>query len=179
MDRDGIVDWAGTDGTIKDEDLPNFKGGDVLYFPTVVAPITVSYDLDIDGLKLSPTTIAKIFQREITVWNDPAIAALNPGVTLPSAKITVVHRSDGSGTTFNFVNYLSKVSPEWKTKVGEGTAVQWPVGLGGKGNEGVSAFVQRIPGSIGYVEYAYVKQNKLTYTALVNKAGKTVQPTVA
>ena len=98
------------------------------------------------------------------MWNDPAIAALNPGVTLPATKINVVHRSDGSGTTFNFVNYLSKVSPEWKTKVGEGTTVNWPAGIGGKGNEGVAAYVKQIKGSIGYVELAYALQNKMTYT---------------
>ena len=109
--------------------------------------------------------LADIFLGKIKTWNDPAIAALNPGVTLPATKITIVHRSDGSGTTFNFVNYLSKVSPDWKAKVGEGTAVQWPGGVGGKGNEGVAAYVKQIKGSIGYVELAYALQNKMTLRA--------------
>ncbi|HEX7369525.1 MAG TPA: phosphate ABC transporter substrate-binding protein PstS, partial [Rhodanobacteraceae bacterium] len=122
---------------------------------------------------------AKIFLGQITSWSDPAIAALNPDIALPSAKITVVHRSDGSGTTFNFSDYLSKVSPEWKSKVGEGTAVNWPAGIGGKGNEGVSAYVKQIPNSIGYVEYAYAVQNKLSYARMKNAAGKVVSPETA
>ena len=131
------------------------------------------------ALKLDGTVLANIFLGKIKTWNDPAIAALNPGVTLPSAKITVVHRSDGSGTTFNFVNYLSKVSPEWKSSVGEGTSVQWPAGIGGKGNEGVAAYVKQIKGGIGYVELSYALQNKLSYTAMKNAAGRFVQPSDA
>src|SRR4029079_17414676 len=115
---------------------------------------------------------------KITNWNDPAIAKINEGVKLPDGRITVVHRSDGSGTTFNFVNYLSKSSEEWKTKVGEGTTVQWPVGVGGKGNEGVAAYVKQIKGSIGYVELAYPLQNKMAYAAVQNAAGKFIQPTM-
>jgi phosphate transport system substrate-binding protein len=126
---------------------------------------------------LSLPTLAQIFLGKITKWDDPAIKKRNPKISLPSAAITVVHRSDGSGTTFNFTDYLSKASPDWK--VGSGTAVEWPVGVGAKGNEGVSANVDQQKNSIGYVEYAYAKQNKLTYTAMVNKAGKTVEPTVA
>jgi phosphate transport system substrate-binding protein len=124
-------------------------------------------------------TLANVYLGKITKWDDPAIKKLNPKVSLPSEAITVVRRSDGSGTTFNFTDYLSKVSPEWKTKVGSGTAVEWPAGVGAKGNEGVSGNIGQTKNSIGYVEYAYAKQNKLTYTAMVNKAGKTVQPTVA
>jgi phosphate transport system substrate-binding protein len=129
-----------------------------------------------DELKLTGPVIADIYLGKITKWNDPAIAALNKGVKLPDQDITVVHRSDGSGTTFIWVNYLSKVSPEWKSKVGEGTSVAWPAGVGGKGNEGVSSYVQRIDGAIGYVEYAYAKQNKMAYADLINSAGKRVTP---
>ena len=123
-------------------------------------------------------TLANVYLGKITKWDDPAIKKLNPNVKLPSEAITVVRRSDGSGTTFNFTDYLSKVSADWKSKVGEGTAVEWPTGVGAKGNEGVSGNISQTKNSIGYVEYAYAKQNKLTYTALVNKGGKTVQPTV-
>ncbi len=127
-------------------------------------------------LVLNGDLLAKIFLGEVKTWNDPAIAKLNPSVKLPSQAIAVVHRSDGSGTTFNFTNYLSKVSADWKSKVGENAAVEWPVGLGAKGNDGVAATVTQTKGSIGYVEYAYAKQNKMTYANLVNKAGKTVAP---
>jgi phosphate transport system substrate-binding protein len=124
-------------------------------------------------------TLADIYLGKITKWDDPAIKKLNPNAQLPSEAITVVRRSDGSGTTFNFTDYLSKVSAEWKTKVGSGTAVEWPTGVGAKGNEGVSGNIGQTKNSIGYVEYAYAKQNKLTYAALINQAGKTVQPTMA
>jgi len=131
------------------------------------------------ALKLDGPTLANIFLGKITTWNDPAITALNPGLTLPSGKITIVHRSDGSGTTFNFVNYLSKVSPEWKSKVGEGTSVQWPAGIGGKGNEGVAAYVRQIKGGIGYVELSYALQNRLAHAQMRNAAGRFVQPSDA
>ena len=133
-----------------------------------------SGDLVIDG-----PTLAKIFLGEIKTWNDPAIAKLNPSAKLPSQSIAVVHRSDGSGTTYNFAYYLAEVSPDWKSKVGFNTSVEWPVGIGAKGNEGVANNVAQTKGSIGYVEYAYAKQNNLTYTKMVNKAGKTVDPTSA
>jgi len=120
--------------------------------------------------------LGDIYLGKIAKWNDPALAVLNPGVPLPDAPIAVVRRADGSGTTFIFTNYLSKVNPDWKAKVGEGTAVNWPTGAGGKGNEGVAAFVQRLPNSIGYVEYAYAKQNKMTHTLLKNKDGNFVAP---
>jgi phosphate transport system substrate-binding protein len=123
-------------------------------------------------------TLANIYLGKITKWDDPAIKKLNPNVKLPTDAITVVRRSDGSGTTFNFTDYLSKVSPEWKTKIGSGTAVEWPAGVGAKGNEGVSGNIGQTKNSIGYVEYAYAKQNKLTYAGLINKAGKAVQPSV-
>jgi phosphate transport system substrate-binding protein len=138
--------------------------------------------VNIDGVKagdmaLDGETLASIYQGKITKWDDPAIKKLNPKLSLPSAAIAVVHRADGSGTTFNVTNYLAKVDADWKSKIGEGTTVEWPVGVGAKGNEGVSANVGQTKNSIGYVEYAYAKQNKLTYTAMVNKAGKLVQPT--
>ena len=129
-------------------------------------------------LVLDGVTLAKIFQGEVKTWDDAAIKKLNPSAKLPSQAIVVVHRSDGSGTTFVFTDYLSKVSPDWKSKVGANTAVEWPTGLGAKGNEGVANNVAQTKGSIGYVEYAYAKQNKLTFTKLINTAGKTVAPTV-
>ena len=123
-------------------------------------------------MRLTGPVLGDIYLGKITKWNDPAIAALNPGLKLPDHAIAVVRRADGSGTTFIFTNYLSKVNPEWKAKVGEGTAVNWPTGAGGKGNEGVAAFVQRLPNSIGYVEYAYAKQNKLSYALMQNADGQ-------
>ena len=139
-------------------------------------PVVNVPGLQPDVLRLDGPTLANIFLGKVSKWNDPAIAALNPGLSLPDTKITVVHRSDGSGTSFNFTNYLSKVSPEWKHQAGEGTTVQWPVGIGGKGNEGVAAYVKQIRGGIGYVELAYALQNKLSYTQLKNAAGHFVRP---
>jgi phosphate transport system substrate-binding protein len=149
-------------------------------FPMVMGGIVPVVNLD--GVKpgdlvIDGPTLAKIFLGDIKKWDDPAIAKLNSGVKLPSQAIALVHRSDGSGTTYNFSYYLSDVSPEWKTKVGTNTAVQWPAGIGAKGNEGVANNVAQTKGSIGYVEYAYAKQNKLTFTKMVNKDGKTVAPT--
>jgi phosphate transport system substrate-binding protein len=128
------------------------------------------------AMKFDGPLLADIFLGKVTMWNDPRIVALNGGVKLPSKKITVVHRSDGSGTTFNFVNYLSKVSGDWKSKVGEGTSVKWPTGIGGKGNEGVAAYVKQINGGIGYVELSYALQNKMAYARLKNAAGNYVLP---
>ncbi|CAG4882521.1 phosphate transporter subunit; periplasmic-binding component of ABC superfamily [Georgfuchsia toluolica] len=165
------VDFGASDMPLKPEDLD--KGG-LMQFPAVIGGEVLVYNLPgvpSGKIKLTGPVLADIYLGKIVKWNDKALADLNPGVALPDQAIAVVRRADGSGTTFIFTNYLSKVSKEWKTKVGEGTAVQWPVGLGGKGNEGVSAFVQRIPGSLGYVEYAYAKQNKMTYTLLQNAAG--------
>jgi phosphate transport system substrate-binding protein len=151
-------------------------------FPMViggVVPVVNIEGIAAGQLRFTGPLLADMYLGKIKKWNDPAIAAVNPGVKLPAADINVVHRSDGSGTTFNWVNYLSKVSPEWKSKVGEGTSVSWPTGVGGKGNEGVAAYVNRIKGSIGYVEYAYVLQNKMAYGLMQNLAGKFVKPETA
>ncbi len=171
------VDFGASDMPLTPEKL---DAGGLQQFPTViggVVPVVNIPGVKPGELKLTGDVLAQIYMGKITSWNDKAIAALNPDVKLPDQAIGVVRRADGSGTTFIFTNYLSKVSPEWKEKVGEGTAVQWPLGLGGKGNEGVSAFVQRVPGAIGYVEAAYAKQNKLAYTQLQNKEGAFVAPT--
>lgn len=170
------VDFGASDMPLKPEVLE--KDG-LMQFPTVIGGVVPVFNLPgvkPGELKLTGSVLADIYLGKILKWNDKAIAELNPGMTLPATDIGVVRRADGSGTTFIFTNYLSKASADWKTKVGEGTAVQWPVGLGGKGNEGVSAFVQRLPGSIGYVEYAYAKQNKLTHAMLKNSAGNFVAP---
>jgi phosphate transport system substrate-binding protein len=170
------VDFGASDMPQKDEDLAK-KGQ--MQFPTViggVVPVVNIKGIAPGQMRLTGQVLGDIYLGKITKWNDPAIAALNPGVPLPDAAIAVVRRADGSGTTFIFTNYLSKVNPDWKAKVGEGTAVNWPTGAGGKGNEGVAAFVNRLPNSIGYVEYAYVKQNKMTYTLLRNRDGVYVTP---
>jgi len=170
------VDFGASDMPLTDEDLA--KDG-MVQFPTViggVVPVVNIKGIAAGQIKLSGAVLGDIYLGKITKWNDPVLVALNPGVALPAADITVVRRADGSGTSFIFTNYLSKVNPEWKAKVGEGTAVNWPVGNGGKGNEGVAAFVQRLPNSIGYVEYAYVKQNKMTFTLLKNRDGNFVPP---
>ena len=151
---------------------------DLLQFPTVVGGVVPVYNIDgiaTGKLRLNGEVLANIFLKKITKWDDAAIKALNPSLALPSAAITIVHRSDGSGTTFNFVNYLSKVSEEWKTKVGADTSVSWPAGVGGKGNEGVASYVQRIKGSIGYVEYAYAKQNGMPVAVMQNREGEFVK----
>jgi phosphate transport system substrate-binding protein len=170
------VDFGASDMPLKPEVLE--KDGLTQFPPVIGGEVLV---INLPGLKagqmtLDGPTIADIFLGKITKWNDPAIAKLNPGLKLPDTAIAVVHRSDGSGTTFIFTDYLSKVSPEWKEKVGEGTSVQWSTGLGGKGNEGVSALAARTMGAIGYVEYAYALQNKLVYAKLVNHDGATLQP---
>jgi phosphate transport system substrate-binding protein len=170
------VDFGASDAPLKDEELA--KDG-MVQFPTViggVVPVVNIKGVTPGQLKLTGQVLGDIYLGKISKWNDPAITALNPGVSLPDAPIAPVRRADGSGTTFLFTNYLSKVNPEWKSKVGEGTAVNWPTGAGGKGNEGVSAFVQRLPDSIGYVEYAYAKQNKMSHVMLKNKDGNFVGP---
>ncbi len=170
------VDFGASDAPLSDEELA--KDG-MVQFPTViggVVPVINVAGIAPGQLKLTGQVLGDIFLGKIVKWNDPAIAALNAGVTLPDAAIAPVRRADGSGTTFLFTNYLSKVNPDWKAKVGEGTAVNWPTGAGGKGNEGVSAFVQRLPNSIGYVEYAYAKQNKMSHVMLRNKDGNFVGP---
>ncbi len=174
--RGKTVDFGASDAPLSEADLA--KDG-LIQFPTViggVVPVVNIKGITPGQMKLTGPVFADIYLGKITRWNDPAIGALNPGVPLPDAAIAVVRRADGSGTSFLFTNYLSKVSPEWKAKVGEGTAVNWPTGAGGKGNEGVSAFVQRLPNSIGYVEYAYAKQNKMSYVQMRNQAGNFVAP---
>ncbi|AYM95767.1 phosphate ABC transporter substrate-binding protein (PhoT family) [Acidovorax sp. 62] len=170
------VDFGASDAPLKDEDLSK-KG--LVQFPTViggVVPVVNIKGIAAGQIKLSGQVLGDIYLGKITNWNDAAIKALNPGVALPDAAIAPVRRADGSGTSFIFTNYLSKVNAEWKSKVGEGTAVNWPTGAGGKGNEGVAAFVGRLPNSIGYVEYAYVKQNKMTYVQMQNADGQFVAP---
>lgn len=174
--RGKTVDFGASDAPLSDADLA--KDG-LVQFPTViggVVPVVNIKGITPGQMKLTGAVLGDIYLGKITKWNDPAIVALNPGVPLPDSAISVVRRADGSGTTFLFTNYLSKVNPEWKSKVGEGTAVNWPTGAGGKGNEGVSAFVQRLPNSIGYVEYAYAKQNKMSHTQMLNQAGNYVAP---
>ncbi|WP_414650071.1 phosphate ABC transporter substrate-binding protein PstS [Dokdonella sp.] len=174
----GTVSFGASDKPLSPEEL--HEAG-LAQFPAViggVVPVVNIEGIDAGKLRFTGPLLADIFQGKITKWNDPAIAQINPDVKLGDGAITVVHRSDGSGTTFNFVNYLSKVSPEWKSKVGEGTSVSWPVGVGGKGNEGVAAYVKQIKGSIGYVELAYALQNKMTYAAMQNAAGQFVQPSL-
>ena len=170
------VDFGASDEPLKDADL-QAKG--LVQFPTVIGgivPVVNIKGIQPGQLKLTGQVLGDIYLGKISKWNDEAIKALNPGVNLPDATIAPVRRADGSGTTFGFTNYLSKVNAEWKEKVGEGKAVNWPTGAGGKGNEGVAAFVGRLPNSIGYVEYAYVKQNKLTYTQLQTAGGTFVSP---
>ena len=170
------VDFGASDMPLKDEDLEK-KG--LMQFPTViggVVPVVNIKGVAPGQLKLTGQVLGDIYLGKITVWNDAAIKALNPGLNLPDAPIAVVRRADGSGTSFIFTNYLSKVNAEWKAKVGEGTAVNWPTGAGGKGNEGVAAFVGRLPDSIGYVEYAYVKQNKMNFVQMQNAQGAFVSP---
>jgi phosphate transport system substrate-binding protein len=170
------VTFGASDAPLKGDDL---KSIGLVQFPMVMGGIVPVFN--VEGIKpgelvLDGTTLADIYLGKITAWNDPAIARLNPNLKLPTDAIAVVERSDGSGTTFNFTYYLGDVSPEWKDQVGVGTAVQWPVGIGAKGNEGVASNVANTKGSIGYVEYAYALQNKMTYANMINKAGKTVSP---
>ncbi len=170
------VDFGATDAPMSTEDLQ--KGG-LGQFPTIIGgivPVVNVEGIEPGKLKLDGPLLAKIFMGEVKTWNDPAIAALNPGMKLPDTAITVVRRSDGSGTSYNFTNYLAKVSPEWKEKFNFGTTVNWPVGVGGKGNEGIAAYVKQIKGSIGYVEYAYALTNKMSHVQLKNAAGNFVQP---
>jgi phosphate transport system substrate-binding protein len=170
------VDFGASDAPMKGEDLE--KNG-LVQFPAIMGGVVPVYNLKgvkPGDIKLSGPVLADIYLGKVKTWNDPAIAKLNPGLALPSQAISAVNRSDGSGTTFLFTNYLSKVSPDWKSSIGEGTAVKWPTGVGGKGNEGVANYVARIDGSIGYVEYAYAKQNKLSHAQMLNKEGQMISP---
>lgn len=171
------VDFGASDAPMKDEDLA--KNG-LFQFPTVIGGVVLA--VNIPGIKsgqltLDGATLGDIYLGKIKKWNDAAITKLNPGVKLPDTNIAVVRRADGSGTSYVFTSYLAKVNSEWKDKIGSGSTVNWPTGLGGKGNDGVAAFVQRLPGSIGYVEYAYAKQNNLAYTKLLDADGKAISPT--
>ncbi len=171
------VDFGASDAPLKPEELAE---AGLIQFPMVMGGVVPVVNLEGIGqgqLRLSPELLADIYLGEITKWNDDRIRAENPGLQLPDKAVTVVHRSDGSGTTWIFTNYLSKVSSDWKEKVGNAKAVQWPTGVGGKGNEGVAAYVQRIKGSVGYVEYAYALQNKMAHALLKNRAGNYVAPT--
>ena len=175
------VDFGASDGPMSDQELAGAKGGPVLHFPTVMGAVVITYNVPgvTRPLNLSGDLIADIFQGKITKWNDARIVAQNRGVSLPSSDILVVHRSDGSGTTYIFTDYLNTVSPSWAGSLGKGKDIKWPVGLGGKGNEGVAGQVSQTPGSIGYVELAYAKQNKLPYANVRNADGRYVSPSIA
>jgi phosphate transport system substrate-binding protein len=172
------VDFGASDGPMSDDNLSKAPGK-ILHIPTVAGAVVITYNLeDNPALKFDGETIGGIFLGQIKKWNDSKIAATNPGIKLPDKDIVVVHRSDGSGTTFIFTDYLSKVSPEWKSKVGANTSVSWPAGIGGKGNEGVSGQVKQTPGAIGYVELIYAIQNKMPYADIKNSAAEFIKPTI-
>ena len=172
----GTVDFGATDGPMSDDQLSQAKTK-ILHIPTVLGAVVPAYNVPgvKEELKFTPDLLAGIFLGRISNWNDAAIAKVNPGVTLPNQPIVVVHRSDGSGTTFVFTDYLSKVSSDWKSTVGKGTSVKWPVGLGAKGNEGVAGMVRQMEGAVGYVELIYAEQNKITYGSVKNAAGSFIK----
>jgi phosphate transport system substrate-binding protein len=176
---DKTVDFGGTDAPMTDSAIAAI-GGNVLHIPTVLGAVVLIYKLEgiSAPLKFTPDVLADIFLGKITKWSDARLASVNPGVSLPNQDIIVVHRSDGSGTSFIFTDYLSKVSPEWSKKAGKGTSVNWPVGLGGRGNEGVSATVQQTPGAIGYTELGYALINKMSFGQVQNKAGTFITPSI-
>ncbi len=181
---EGTVDFGATDGPMNDDQLKAYQekhGSGILHFPTVLGAVVPTYNITgVDAaLNFTPDALAGIFLGKITKWNDPAIAGANKGVKLPAEDIVVVHRADGSGTTYCWTDYLSKVSEEWKTKVGKGTSVNWPVGLGGKGNEGVTGTVKNTPNSIGYVELIYAESNKIPYGSVQNASGAVVKASLA
>lgn len=176
----GTVDFGATDAPMTEEEMGKLPGA-ILHIPTAVGAVAIVYNLDPveSGLRLTPDVLAGIYLGKITRWNDPKIAERNRTARLPNADIVVSHRSDGSGTTDIFTNYLATVNPEWRAKVGRGKAVRWPVGLGGKGNEGVAGVVKQTPGAIGYVELAYAKQNRMKVASLRNREGNFVTPTLS
>jgi phosphate transport system substrate-binding protein len=181
---DGTVDFGATDGPMNDDQLKTYQdkhGFGILHFPTVLGADVPTYNIQgvTGALNFTPEALAGVFLGKVTKWNDPAIAAENKGVNLPAADIIVVHRSDGSGTTYIWTDYLSKVSDEWKSKVSKGTSVNWPVGLGGKGNEGVTGLVKQTPNSIGYVELIYAVQNNIPYGSVKNSSGNFVKADLA
>ncbi|MCS7179791.1 MAG: phosphate ABC transporter substrate-binding protein PstS [bacterium] len=171
------VDFAGSDAILSDEQLKTFDDN-ILHIPICLGAVAITYNVDIKDLKFTPDIITDIFLGKITKWNDERIKKINPDKNLPDLSITVVRRSDGSGTTFVFTDYLSKVSNEWKEKVGSGTSVNWPVGIGGKGNEGVAGLIKQTPGAIGYVELIYALQNNLPVGIVQNKSGNFIKPSV-
>jgi phosphate transport system substrate-binding protein len=174
---EGTVDFGASDAALTEEELG--KAPDVVHIPTVMGAVVVVHNIpNVGQLKFSPATLSGIFLGKIKKWNDPALVKENPQAKLPDTEISVVHRSDASGTTNIFTDYLAKVSPEWKNTVGAGKSVKWPVGVGGKGNEGVTGLVKQTPGSIGYVELAYANQNKLQASSMKNSSGHYVQPTI-
>jgi phosphate transport system substrate-binding protein len=175
------VDFGASDAPMSDAEMAKAKGGPVAHIPTALGAVTMVYNLPgvTSPLKLTGDVIAGIFQGQITKWNDPRLAALNSGVKLPATDILVVHRSDGSGTSYVFTDYLASVSPAWATKPGKGKEVQWPVGLGAKGNEGVAGQVKQTPGALGYVELAYATQNKMAMASVKNANGEFVSPSIA
>jgi phosphate transport system substrate-binding protein len=176
---EGTVDFGASDGPMSDEQLAQAKTP-ILHLPTVLGAVVATYNLPgVQKLKLTPEALTGIFLGKITAWDDPALVKENPGAKLPAVPIVPVHRSDGSGTSFVFSDYLSKVSPEWEKTVGRGTSVNWPVGIGGKGNEGVTGLVKQTPNSIGYVELVYALQNGLAYADVRNRAGRYVPPSLA
>ncbi len=177
---EGTVDFGASDGPMSDEEMASAKGGRILHLPTVLGADVVTYNLPevTTPLRLTPDVIADIFLGRITRWNDPRLSAHNVGVHLPARDILVVHRSDGSGTTFIWTDYLATVSKAWADGPGRGKAIQWPVGFGGKGNEGVAGQVKQTPGSIGYVELAYARQNRLSVGLVQNSAGNFIEPTI-
>ena len=177
--KEQTVDFGASDAPMKDEDLKSAPG-EIVHIPTVLGAVVITYNLQgiNQPLRFSPDVLADIFLGKIKKWNDPKIVADNPGVTLPANDITVVHRSDGSGTSAVFTDYLSKVSPEWKEKVGSGTSPSWPIGLGGKGNDGVTGQVKNTPNTIGYIELAYAVQNKLPVAQIKNSSGSYVTPSI-
>jgi phosphate transport system substrate-binding protein len=181
----GTVDFGATDGPMTDMQLKEFAakhgGSGILHFPTVMGADVPAYNIAgvSQALNFTPEALAGIFLGKITKWNDPELMKANPGVNLPAKDIIVVHRSDGSGTTYVWVDYLSKISKEWETKVGRGTSVNWPVGLGGKGNEGVAGQIQQTPNSIGYIELIYAVQNKISYGKVKNVSGAFVEASLA
>lgn len=173
------VDFGATDGFVEDKQLATAPR-QMLHIPMAIGSVTMTYNLpEVKNLRLSPSVISDIFMGKVTKWSDPKIKAINPSQPLPDRKIVVVHRSDGSGTTSIFTDYLAKVSPEWKTKVGAGKSVSWPTGLGAKGNEGVAGLVRQMPGALGYVELAYTIQNKMARATIQNKAGKWIDASLA
>jgi phosphate transport system substrate-binding protein len=181
---DGTVDFGATDGPMNDDQIKAFqakRGCDILHFPTVLGAVVPTYNVQgiTTSLNFTPEALAGIYLGKITKWNDPAIAGANKGVNLPAQDIVVIHRSDGSGTTYIWTDYLSKVSDEWKSKVNRNTSVNWPVGLGGKGNEGVTGLVKQTPNSIGYVELIYAVQNKIPYGTVKNAAGSFIKADLA